>query len=46
MGEYKDYLNKLGINQMFTNSKFKASIAERFIRTLKEKLFRVLTYLK
>lgn len=45
MGDYKSYLDKNNINQIFTNSKYKASIAERFIRTLKEKLFRVFTYL-
>jgi len=46
LGEYQSFLDKLQIDQQFTNSKFKASVAERFIRTLKEKLFRVFTYRK
>ena len=46
MGEYKKYLKKMEITQYFSNSKFKAGIAERFIRTIKEKIYRVLTYRK
>lgn len=46
LGEYKVFLDKHQIDQQFTNSKFKASVAERFIRTLKEKLFRVFTHRK
>ena len=46
LGTYKKYLKSENIYQSFTNSKFKASIAERFIRTIKEKIFRAFTYKK
>ena len=44
MGVFKDYCLKNKIKILATNSKLKASIIERFNRTLKEKLWRVFTH--
>jgi len=46
MGVFAEYLKKQNIQQLFTRTKYKASIAERFNRTLKEKLFRYFTHNK
>lgn len=46
MGSFTKYCNKNGIIQYFTNSENKACIAERFNRTLKEKLYRHFTFTK
>jgi hypothetical protein len=45
-GVCKIYLEKLGIETYFTNTHIKASIVERFNRTLKNKLWRYLTFKK
>ena len=42
-GEFTKYLKSSNIIQKFTKSVHKASIAERFNRTLKEKLYRIFT---
>ena len=44
MGSFSKYCKKQNIEQYFTNSIHKASIAERFNRTIKEKLYRYFTY--
>ena len=46
MGEFSIFCKKLNILQIFTNSIHKASVAERFNRTLKEKMFRYFTFTK
>lgn len=46
MGVCKKYLDKNGIKLLATNSIHKASIVERFNRTLKEKMWRVFTFNK
>ena len=45
-GDVSKYMNKLGINIYNTNSKMKASIVERFNRTIKTKMYRMFTYKK
>jgi len=43
----REYIKREGVHQFFTwNSAIKAAIAERFIRTIKEKLWRYMTYKK
>jgi hypothetical protein len=44
LGVFKEYCQKNKINILATNSKLKASIIERFNRTLKEKIWRVFTH--
>jgi len=48
MGEFRSFLKTNKIQQIFTNSDLlsKAAIAERFIRTLKERLYRVFSFRK
>lgn len=43
-GECLKYLNKQGITHLKTKSIHKASVVERFNRTLKEKMWRYFTY--
>ena len=45
-GEVLKYMNKLGIILYSTNSLMKASIVERFNRTLKTKMYRMFTFKK
>ena len=45
-GEFAKLLQSEKISQIFTKSKFKASIVERFNRTLKQKMYRVFTFMK
>ena len=42
--QFKSYLKNKGINLYVTNSDMKASIVERFNRTLKEKMWRYFTF--
>ena len=44
MGVFREYCTKNDILIFTTNSKLKASIIERFNRTLKEKIWRIFTY--
>lgn len=46
MGSFKSLLKELNINQLFTKSIFKASVVERFNRTLKQKMYRVFSFQK
>ena len=46
LGAFAQTLKKNDIQQMFTKSKFKAAVVERFNRTLKEKMFRYFTFSK
>jgi hypothetical protein len=45
-GEFQKYLNQLNIKLILTTTKNKASVVERFNRTLKEKLFRYFQFNK
>ena len=46
MGKFREFANKNNIRVIFTKSTNKASIAERFIRTLKQRLYRYFTFSK
>lgn len=46
LGSFQKYLKENKIQQIFTKSKHKASIVERFNRTLKDRLYRVFTHQK
>jgi len=46
LGKFRETALKNNIKLLFTNSKNKASIAERFIRTLKQRLYRYFTFSK
>jgi hypothetical protein len=46
LGEFKELLKSLKINQIFTKSIHKASVVERLNRTLKERMYRLITYQK
>ena len=44
MGSFKKLLNELDISQLFSKSINKASVVERFNRTIKEKMYRIFTF--
>ncbi len=44
LGEFKKYIESQSIRHFFTNSVHKASIVERFNRTLKQKMYRYFTF--
>ena len=46
LGEFKKYLIKINVPHIFTRSELKATIVERFNRTLQERMYRVFTFNK
>ena len=46
MGKFRELANKNNIRVLYTNSTNKASIDERFIRTLKQRICRYFTFTK
>jgi transposase InsO family protein len=42
--EFKEYLEEIGVGHYYVNSELKASVVERFNRTIKEKIYRYFTY--
>ena len=42
--KFKDYLDEINVGHYFVNSELKASVVERFNRTIKEKIYRYFTY--
>ena len=42
--KFKEYLDEINVGQYYVNSELKASVVERFNRTIKEKIYRYFTY--
>ena len=42
--KFKSYLDEINVGHYFVNSELKASVVERFNRTIKEKIYRYFTY--